>query len=109
MYNPYEEKKDESYTKKDTSVSLKDGIRRLLNAYKLNGRLDESRIKADWEVLVGKMIASRTTNIYLNQTTLIITVNSSPLKAELNNFKERIIKHINKTYKKTVVEQLVIR
>jgi len=109
MYNPYEELPDENYSKKDTSVSLKDGIDRLLNAYRLKGKYDEALLKADWEKLVGKMIASRTTNIYLNKKTLVITVNSAPLKNELNNAKERLISHINKTFKKNMVEQLVVR
>ena len=109
MYDPYEERKDESYIKKDTSISLGNGIERLMKAYRLNGKYNESLIKADWEKLVGRMIAIRTTNIYLNKTTLIITVNSAALKNELNNAKERLIAHINKTFNKNIVEHIVIR
>ena len=109
MYDPYEERKDESYSKKDTSISLDNGIKKLLNAYRLNSKYNESLIKTDWEKLVGRTIALRTTNIYLNKTTLILTVNSSALKHELLNAKDRLIAHINKTFKKTIVEHLIVR
>lgn len=109
MYDPYEEQKDENYSKKDTSVSLKDGIERLLKAYRIKDSYDASLLKSDWEKLVGRTIASHTTNLYLNKNTLIISVNSDPLRHQLNSAKERLMHHINTTFKKNIVQKIIIR
>ncbi|WP_335337976.1 hypothetical protein [Pedobacter sp. PACM 27299] len=53
--------------RKPNDITLKEGIGKLLNVYKLKGKFDETTIIALWPELMGVAIGNRTTQIYIFQ------------------------------------------
>ncbi|MFK7899674.1 MAG: DUF721 domain-containing protein [Cyclobacteriaceae bacterium] len=71
--------------------TLKEGIDALLKAYRLQSKFDGTKIKADWEKIVGKVIADRTKDVFIKEKKLFIKVSSSPLKRELMASKSNVL------------------
>jgi Dna[CI] antecedent, DciA len=101
------------YYKKPTSgrkteaSTLGEVIERLLDAYKLRGKYNETYITSQWEQLVGPAIANRTTQLYFSDKKLYIQVNSSPLRSELALAKTKFIDMLNKEIGSKVVCDII--
>ena len=89
--------------------TLKEAINKLLETYRLKGKLSEVNIIERWETMMGKMIAKHTTNIYLKDRKLFLTIDSAPLRHELTFAKEKIIEILNREMGEEVIEEVVIR
>lgn len=72
-------------------------------------KLAESRVVTGWSKLMGKGIASYTTNIYLKHNILYIHLSSSVLRSELSMAKERLIKNLNDHAGMPVVNEIIFR
>ncbi len=78
------------------------------NAF-LKTKLAESRVVTGWPRLMGKGIASYTTNIYLKGGILYIHLSSSVLRSELLMAKERLISNLNNYAGMSVVDDIIFR
>jgi predicted nucleic acid-binding Zn ribbon protein len=92
--------------KSDTSP-LKDAIDEMLKAYKINGKMNETKIIESWEKLMGKTIASRTTELKFRYKKLYVTLNSAPLRQELSMSKSKLIELLNRDFAEKVVEDVI--
>ena len=72
-------------------------------------KIAESRVISGWSKLFGPSIASYTTNIYLNNSTLYINLKSSVLRSELMMSKERLISSLNDYAGMKVVNDIIFR
>ncbi len=90
-------------------VSLKQAINKLVDTYKLRGKLTENKIAESWEELMGKVIAKHTTSIKLDKTLLIVQLDSSVLRQELSYAKEKIIKRLNDQIGNRIIEDIVFK
>ncbi len=72
-----------------------DVFKKFLKEQNLNKKYEEKRLISMWPEIMGRPIASRTTNIYINDEILFVTLNSAPLKQEMNHAKEKVIKIIS--------------
>jgi predicted nucleic acid-binding Zn ribbon protein len=81
----------------------------MLRNYKLEDKYNESRLIADWEKIMGPMIANRTTRLYIKDQTLFVTVNSAPLRHELTLSRDKILQRLEEETGKKVVHEIVIR
>jgi predicted nucleic acid-binding Zn ribbon protein len=95
--------------KKKNDVSLQDAMKDMLKEYRLTAQLDETRIKSLWEKLMGKTIATYTSNISVRKNVLYLTILSAPLKHELTYGKEKIRALLNEELGEEVVKDVVIR
>ncbi|MGB3466597.1 MAG: DUF721 domain-containing protein [Cyclobacteriaceae bacterium] len=93
---------------KDTS-SLKDAIEAHLDSYRLKGKYKQVQLIYNWEKIMGKPIATRTTNIYVHKNILFVTVSSAPLKNELNLSKQKIIELFEREMGAGIVDDIIIR
>ena len=93
---------------KSNENSIKDVIKELLNAYKLNGKLNETKVISSWEKIVGKIISVHTEKIYLKKDILFVKFDSAALRNEMLYSKEKLIKMINKEIKKNVIKDIKI-
>ncbi len=84
-----------------------DAIKELLNAYRLEGKFDETRLVNSWGKIMGKPIAGRTSKIFMKNDVLFVELTSAPLKHELNMSKQKIINLINKELGKPIVKEVV--
>jgi predicted nucleic acid-binding Zn ribbon protein len=89
--------------------TLKDVLNEFMKSFHINDKIDELRLKASWEKVMGKMIALHTVNLYLKNKTLFITLDSAALKNELSYAKKKIINLLNKEFGTKIVEDIVIR
>ncbi len=94
---------------KHNEYTIKEAIENLLKAFKLNDKLDEKKLIASWEEVMGKMIANHTTDIIIRNKQLIVTLDSSALRNELALAKTKIIKILNEKAGKEVITEVVLR
>ena len=76
--------------KRYNQQSLGEAINELINAYRLREGLNEVRVNDQWELLMGKIIAAKTTSLSLKNAVLIVILDSSVLRQELSYKLEEI-------------------
>ena len=81
--------------KHDSAQSLREAIGKYLKEEKLDGKLNEHKLKGIWQELMGPTIASRTDRMFIKKKILYVNMNSAPLKQELNMSKDKVLKLIN--------------
>lgn len=84
-------------------------IRQFLQIYGLEPRLEETRLIASWEKVVGKMIAKHTMDLHVHKRTLYVRIDSDALRNELSYAKSLIVKNLNKEAGKEVIDEIVFR
>jgi hypothetical protein len=89
--------------------SLSEVIGAFILENKLKPQLNETRIKNLWEDLMGKTIATYTSNISMRKGTLYLTILSAPLKQELAFAKDKIKNLLNEELGEDYVKDVVIR
>ena len=75
--------------------NIKEAIDQLLDTYKLRGKMNEKKLIASWEKVMGKAIAKYTTNLFIKNQQLYVELSSAVLRSELNMGKEQICKMLN--------------
>lgn len=93
--------------RKPNDITLKEGIGKLLNTYRLKGKFDETSVIAYWPELMGKAVANRTTQIYITQKKLFVRLESSVVKNDLMMVKTGIIQKINERAGAEVIVDIV--
>lgn len=100
--------KKDYYNKRRADISpLKDAIDDMLKAYKISGKVNETKVIESWERVMGKPIAARTTELKFKYKKLYVTLNSAPLRQELAMSKSKMIELLNKEFSEKVVEDIV--
>lgn len=93
--------------KGDNIKRIDNAFRNMLNEYRLDSKYSAMMIKASWEKVMGKPIASRTRQISLNNGKLRVKLSSAPLKNELNMSKTKVLELLEKEFGKGVIEEVV--
>ena len=81
--------------KKDNQAPLGEIIDKILKAYRLDGKLKEIDVLNAWPEMMGTAIAHRTKNLYINNKTLYLELDSSVIREELQMGKQVIIQRVN--------------
>ncbi len=81
--------------RESNTSSLEDTIKRLLKVYKLSDKMIEIDVVKAWPEVMGPLIASKTEEVLLKKSVLIVRLNSSTLRQELSYGKSRIIENMN--------------
>lgn len=81
----------------------------MIQEYGLEEKLVEVDAIEAWEQLVGPSISKHTRHVYVKNKTLIIKLDSAPLKQELSYKKSTIVEKINKLLGKDWIKEVVIR
>lgn len=93
--------------RKPNDITLKEGIGKLLNTYRLKGKFDETSVLAYWPELMGKAVANRTTQIYVSQKKLFVRIESSVVKNDLMMVRTGIVQKINERAGAEVIVDIV--
>ncbi len=80
--------------KKDSIKNFKTAFQHFLKEENLEQTFKQKQLITNWEKVMGKTIASRTTKIFFNNTTLFVKLSSAPLKQEMQNSKVRFLELI---------------
>lgn len=94
--------------RKTNEQPLKEVIQEMLAKYKLQEKLNETRLINSWEKLMGKVIAKRTKELSLKDKKLFIKLTSSALRQELSFSKEKIIALLNDGIGERIIEEVVL-
>ncbi len=71
-------------------------IDKMLELYKLKGKMRETDLVASWETMMGRTIAKHTTKIYMKEGVLHVHLDSSTLRQELGYARSRMIELVNR-------------
>jgi hypothetical protein len=93
--------------KKSNEFTLKEAIEQLLNAYKMNAKINETRIIQAWEQVCGAMISRHTENLYIKNRILFVKVDSPALRNELSYAKTKLVNALNGSVKEDVIIDIV--
>jgi predicted nucleic acid-binding Zn ribbon protein len=97
----------DKYSKKDIH-SVGEGIRNLLNSYKLTSRFDEAKLIGSWERIAGKPIASRTKNIYIRNKVLFVNLDSPSMKHDFSMHKLEVLDLFKKEFGAGIIDDIVV-
>ncbi len=81
--------------KKNQAQPIGDMIRKVLRDQGLESPLNEYRLIQSWQEVLGKGIASYTTNLYIKNQVLHVHLTSSVLRQELTMCRERLVQSLN--------------
>lgn len=90
-------------------MHLGDVLKRMIEVYKLKGKLHEARLRNAWSSLMGPSIAKHTDSLYLRNDCLVLRITSSSLKQELSFAKEKIIRLMNEELGEAYIKEVIIR
>jgi|YNPNPStandDraft_1061719.scaffolds.fasta_scaffold29124_2 predicted nucleic acid-binding Zn ribbon protein len=95
--------------RRSNTETLGEVIQRLLKAYGLEQKLNESKIYDAWPEVVGEAIAQRTKRLAIVNRVLFVYLNSSVVKAELLRIKESLPQVLNRKVGLDLIDEVVIR
>lgn len=93
--------------KSTNEKTLKEVINSLLKTYKLDEGVYEIRLIKSWDKIAGEYIASHTENIFIKKRHLFVKINSPALKNELSFAKEKLVKALNDSIKRDLIDEIV--
>ena len=93
--------------KNSNEQKLQEVISELLETYKLQDKITETRLVQSWEKVAGHYISSYTERIYLHKKKLFVKLTSPALKHELSFAREKLVNSLNDAVKQQVIEDIV--
>ncbi|QKJ31391.1 DUF721 domain-containing protein [Mucilaginibacter mali] len=93
--------------RKANDKTLKEAIEQMLQVYKIKRKYEETGITTAWPELVGKSVANRTRELYINDKKLFVRIESSVIKNELMLMRAQIIEKINDRANARIVEEII--
>lgn len=94
--------------RENDSFSLKDLMGTFIQENNLKKGFQKIHIEEAWEKLMGAGVASYTTEVKLQNGTLIVRLSSSVLREELSYGKEKIVKMLNDEMGEMLVKRLML-
>ena len=76
-------------------ITLGQAIERLLDAYKLRGKMGQAQLKDRWPEIAGPYIQSKTRRIFMRGSTIYLEVEGSVLKHELQYNQTQLLARIH--------------
>lgn len=95
--------------RRQTTSTIGDAISLWIDEMKLRQKVDESRLIAAWESMVGPFIASKTNNIYIKDRTLFVFIDSSVVRNELLLAKGKLLVELNAAAGGNVISNIIFR
>lgn len=89
--------------------SVGDAIKLLMEKSGWKPKVNELRIREEWEAIAGKTIAKYTRNLHLTGETLTIYSDVAALKQELIFGKEQLIANINQHFGEKVISNIIVK
>lgn len=87
---------------------LKDLVKNLFKSYDLSDKFDAVGVVNSWEQIAGRMIAQKTKKLFINKEIMYLTVDSAPLKNELNYHKLVLIEKVNSFAGRDIIKDIHI-
>jgi predicted nucleic acid-binding Zn ribbon protein len=88
---------------------LGDVIQEYLKVLRLKNRVKEFELIRHWEELLGPVISSKVSRIYIRDRVLFVQVQSAVLRNELFMQQEQLIKTLNEKSGQRIIDRIVFR
>jgi len=95
--------------RKSNTQKISEVILECLREMRIDRKLKEVQLVTQWESMMGKTVANRTSRIYIKNGILYIHVTSSVLKSELLMMRQEIVDKLNENAGERLIEEIVIR
>ncbi len=92
-----------------SEVSLGEALKAYLRHSPFRHQMNEYRVQALWEKIMGKTISRYTESVRLIQHRLVITTSAAPLKQELSYSKEKIKSRLNEALGEALIDEVIVR
>jgi predicted nucleic acid-binding Zn ribbon protein len=89
--------------------TLKEALREMVKVYQMKPKMAQTRLKAEWESIMGKTIAKYTEKVFVKDKILFVYVNNASLKNELQYNKATVIKKINEAIEAGYIEDVLVK
>jgi len=89
-------------------LSLKEAIDRFIDQYNLKIKFEERKLTEAWQEIAGELIDKHTTDLYIKDKILYISVNSPVVKQELMFLKSRMKVVINRYFAKELIHEIKV-
>lgn len=89
--------------------SLKEAIDRLLQAYRLKGKMIEIDAMNAWHEVMGEVISNKTDEVFVKDRILHVRLTSAALREELSYGKQMIVKNINEHLEVDYLKDAVLK
>ncbi|MFM2135256.1 MAG: hypothetical protein RL021_656 [Bacteroidota bacterium] len=80
-----------------------------LKQSKLEGGFNSTKALEAWPIVMGPMVARHTTSIRIAEGVLYVSLDSAPLRQELFQSREQILKSMNEAAGSDVLKEVVFR
>ncbi len=94
---------------KKEAQHIKEVISQILKNQQLDHKMLENRVVRSWEKVIGRTVAKATTQIFMHQGTLYVSINSSVMRNELLMLKDKIMNALNEEVGHVIVTAIMIR
>jgi predicted nucleic acid-binding Zn ribbon protein len=95
--------------RRSKTISLADALRDYIHEMNMENKLREISLIGSWEEIVGKAIASRTSDIYIREKVLYVKLNSSVVRNELLMLRQAILEKLNEKAGSDVIRDIVLQ
>lgn len=89
--------------------SMGDAIRRMLEESNWKERYQLTKLRQDWEDLMGKTVARYTEELYIRDRKLFIRTSVGALKKELTMNKSLLVAKINQYFEEEILTDVVVQ
>lgn len=93
--------------KHSNEQTIREVLDLFLKRYKLNDGVYEAQLIKSWEKIAGTYIAQHTEKIFIKKGHLFIKISSPALKNELSFAREKLVKALNDSVNKHVIDEIV--
>ena len=88
---------------------LSELILKMMDSYQLSDKLIQTRVRNEWETIMGKTIARNTGKISIYQRTLFLEILSAPLKNDLYYHEKIVVEKVNQFAGNSVIDKIKIK
>jgi len=81
----------------------------MMDSYQLSDKLIQTRVRNEWETIMGKTIARNTGKISIYRRTLFLEILSAPLKNDLYYHEKIVVEKVNQFAGKSVIDKIKIK
>ena len=93
--------------KHSNEQTLREVLDSFLKRYKLNDGVYEAQLIKSWEKIAGTYISQHTEKIFIKKGHLFVKISSPALKNELSFAREKLVKALNDSVDRHVIDEII--
>jgi predicted nucleic acid-binding Zn ribbon protein len=94
---------------RSNQFSLGEAIREFIREYDLQDKLNEKKILASWENVVGPVISKHTSKMWIRNGVLYVRLDSAALRNELMYSRTKILRSMNRKAGSEVLHDMILK